>query len=402
MADELPSNDPARERPSEGVGDADTGEPEFGADFRDELAYRLRQQELIADFGLFVLKAAGIDEVMHEATRVAALGMNVTLCKLLEYREETDDLLVRTGVGWRQGTIGVARLEANTGSPAGYAYREQQAVLSNHLSSEDRFRTPRLLNVHGVRRALNVPVKYLGAPYGVLEVDSDNSGKFTTADIAFMQSIANTLSVAIERHADERELSLVREREALLAAEMRHRVKNILAVVSALISMTRREAVPDANAYADLLEGRIAALSSATDAGLGEDRDQANTEGIDPVDLSRRVLAPYGNCISVTGETRFVSSNDATPLALILHELATNAVKYGALSGAEGHLHLEWDTVDASARLQWTEHDGPRIESPTASDGFGQRMINRMLRSIGATIERDWRESGLVAVVTLA
>lgn len=402
MSSNEKSEGPTRVRASEHGGDADRGEPEFGADQQDELAYRLRQQELIAEFGLFALGASGIGEVMHHATRLAARGMNVDLCKFLEYRQESDDLLVRAGVGWKQGTVGIARLGADFESPAGYAYRTRVSVLSNHLSEESLFRTPRLLAEHGVRRALNVPVMYAGDPYGVLEVDSSNSSKFTTADIAFMQSIANTLSVAIERDVKERELAEALEREALLAAEMRHRVKNVLAVVSALISMARRQAGSDVDELARLMSGRIGALASATDAGLAVRIDASpDNPGVDPMDLTRRVLAPYEDRVTVSGNTRVISSGDATTLALVIHELATNAVKYGALSSPEGHVEIEWDTADARARMRWTERGGPSIGQAPDSPGFGQRMIDRMLRLTDGTIERDWNEDGFAAFVTL-
>ena len=385
------------------VGDADRGEPELGASREDELAYRLRQQELIAEFGVFALGASVIDEVMHQATRLAAQGMNVDLCKFLEYQDATDDLLVRAGVGWKPGTVGIARLGADFESPAGFAFKTQASVLSNHLDDEDRFRTPQLMRDHDVRRALNVPVLCDGKPYGVLEVDSGNTGKFTTADIAFVRSIANTLSVAIERQARELELARTHEREALLAAEMRHRVKNVLTLVDALIKMSRRDAGSDADAMADVLSGRIIALAAATDAGLV---NRAETEpddgrGIDPVELTRSVVAPYGSRIVIAGEARDVSKIDANLLALAIHELATNAIKYGALSSLDGRVEIEWTTANAKPGFVWREIGGPAIEQVSEMSGFGQQMIDRILRSTGGTVERHWNRDGLEAEIRL-
>ena len=88
-------------------------------------------------------------------------------------------LLMRAGVGWDEGLVGVASVGADIQSPSGYALRTGRPVISNHLESEERFRTPELLAAHGVRRAINVILQGDGAPYGVLEVDSRSEGEFT-------------------------------------------------------------------------------------------------------------------------------------------------------------------------------------------------------------------------------
>jgi two-component sensor histidine kinase len=387
---------------SNDVGNPKHGEPEFDALPKDELAYRLRQQELVAEFGLFALRTIGIDELLHHATRIAADGMNVDLCKFLEFSDDHGDLLVRAGVGWKDGTIGIARLGADLESPAGYAYQTQQSVLSNHLEEETRFRTPQLLVDHRVRRALNVPVKDHGKPYGILEVDSTRPGKFTIADIAFMQGIANTLAVAIERSERDRDLTDAREREGLFAAEMRHRVKNVFAVINGLISMSRREAGSDVDAFAKLMSGRIVALSSATEAGLSQFTVSGTDQNdFDPVALLHRVLKPYGDRIEITGRTDALAQRYATPLALVVHELATNAMKYGALSIAGGSIAILWSTTDAQVSLCWREYGGPRPLHSVGPSGFGSGMIDRILASVGSRIELDWLESGLTARIIL-
>jgi two-component sensor histidine kinase len=293
-------------------------------------------------------------------------------------------------------------LGADIESPAGYAYQTQQSVLSNHLEEETRFRTPQLLVDHRVRRALNVPVKYDGKPYGILEVDSTRSGKFTIADIAFMQGIANTLAVAIERSERDRDLTEAREREALFAAEMRHRVKNVFAVINGLISMSRREAGSDVDAFATLMSGRIVALSSATEAGLS----QVTASGLDqnefdPVALLHRVLKPYGNRIKIVGTTDAISQRYATPLALVVHELATNAMKYGALSSAGGRIAIQWSTTEGQGSLCWREYGAPHTLQSVGPSGFGSSMINRILASVDSRIEHNWNEDGLTARIML-
>ena len=85
--------------------------------------------------------------------------MQAQFAKVLEYQPEEERLMVRAGVGWKENTIDVVSLGADVGSPAGYAYRTGESVISNHLEAETRFRTPHLLTDHGVRRAINVLIE---------------------------------------------------------------------------------------------------------------------------------------------------------------------------------------------------------------------------------------------------
>jgi PAS domain S-box-containing protein len=175
----------------------------------EELAYRLRQQEFLAGFGLFALQAMDLDTLLQEACRIGANGLGGELSKVLEYRPEEDNFFLRAGIGWRPGVIGHAHAAADLGSAAGYCFRTGEAVLSSHLGApaaegEDRFRASPIMVEHGVRRAINVPIRGRDWSFGVLEIDSPQESKFTQADIAFLQGVANVLSVAMERVRVER------------------------------------------------------------------------------------------------------------------------------------------------------------------------------------------------------
>jgi GAF domain-containing protein len=88
---------------------------------------------------------------------------------------------------------------ADIESPTGYAFQTDEPVISNHLHKEHRFRTPQLLQEHGIKPAINVVIRCDEKPFGVLEVDSPIEGRFTGADTAFLQGFANLLGVAIDR-----------------------------------------------------------------------------------------------------------------------------------------------------------------------------------------------------------
>ncbi|MFP5512983.1 MAG: PAS domain-containing protein [Alphaproteobacteria bacterium] len=190
----------------------------------EELARRERQHALLARFGMAALKSADVGTLLQEATRLCAEGLGIELCKALEWVRDTggdatngERLLVRAGVGWHPGVVGRRTVGADLASPAGYALRTGDPVISNDLGTETRFRCPALLAEHGVRSAINVIIRGEGEPFGVLEVDSRQEGRFDAADAAFLQGFANLLGGAIDRARDAAERhrteALLRENE---------------------------------------------------------------------------------------------------------------------------------------------------------------------------------------------
>jgi len=189
-----------------------------------ELEYRLRQQALLAELGRRALAADAVDGLLQEATRLVALGLETSFCKVLEYLPDEGRLLVRAGVGWKDHVIGVATVGADLNSPAGYALHTGKPVIANDLASDRRFRVPRLLRRHGIQRAINVILSTDGKPFGVVEADSQVGGTFTEHDIDFLQAAANLLGVAIDRHEDATALKRLNENlEQRVAAEVAER-----------------------------------------------------------------------------------------------------------------------------------------------------------------------------------
>ncbi|OSN24795.1 putative sensor histidine kinase pdtaS [Pseudomonas syringae pv. actinidiae] len=136
---------------------------------------------------------------MTQACQAAALGMGTKFAKLLTLIPDQEDLLLAYGVGWEASDIGSALIGADDASPAGYALKTHRPVITNHLGEEVRFRTPSLLKKYGIKRAINVPVRGLSLPYGVLEVDSPDGNDFIESDLVFLEGIANVISMAVER-----------------------------------------------------------------------------------------------------------------------------------------------------------------------------------------------------------
>ena len=164
-----------------------------------ELDYRLRQQQLTAEFGYFSIKNKNFDVLLQKATEFAAQGLNTNFSKIMQYLPGENKFLICAGVGWGPGIVGEMKLLADLESPTGYAFLTGKPVISNHLAGETRFRTPSVLATHGIKRAINVIIWDEKIPFGVLEVDSQEEGDFNELDIAFLQSFANTLAIALER-----------------------------------------------------------------------------------------------------------------------------------------------------------------------------------------------------------
>src|SRR6202045_1261185 len=212
----------------------------------DELAtralrQRIRQQELLAELGVLALQRTSLIGMLNHTARVTSEGLGAEYCKVMEFLPAENRLLVRAGVGWEEGVVGSATVGADLASPAGYALRTGKPVISNHLENEQRFRTPELLQRHGIHRAMNVILQGDGRPFGVLEVDSRSDDEFVEQDLAFLQGAANILGMAIERDRHERNLKAALERHQSLLKEMNHRVKNSLTIVASMLHLQAKD-----------------------------------------------------------------------------------------------------------------------------------------------------------------
>jgi len=188
------------------------------------------------------------------------------------------------------------------------------------------------------------------------------------------------------------------ERQALLAREVDHRAKNALAIVQSIVRLTRADSIPT---YVASVEGRITALSRAHTV-LSNSRWQ----GADLIGIVEEELAAYrsdrGDRITITGPSVALQPSSAQTLTLALHELATNAVKYGGLSSAAGRLKVSWELKPTTLVLHWEESDGPRARKP-AKLGFGTRIIVASIEGqLGGQAKFLWGESGLNCVLTIA
>jgi PAS domain S-box-containing protein len=198
-----------------------------------------------------------------------------------------------------------------------------------------------------------------------------------------------TIDITDRKEAEQRQL--------LLAREVDHRAKNALAVVHAIVSLTRADSIAQ---FVAAVEGRVQALARAHSL-LSESRWQ----GANISDIVEEELAPYRaphfDRVKISGTSLSLDPSSAQALALALHELATNAAKYGALSKPSGRLQVSWSLTSGRLELRWIERGGPAPER-TDTSGFGIRVIKASVEGqLDGKVEFDWRPDGLRCSVSV-
>lgn len=190
------------------------------------------------------------------------------------------------------------------------------------------------------------------------------------------------------------------ELNELISRELSHRIKNIFAVIAGLIGISAPKK-GEAAAYAKEMAGRIAALGRAHNFARPHGPESAALQPFGGLlGLLGELMSPYdrseGRQYVITGDDMPVSDRSATPVALLVHELATNAVKYGALSQSEGRVDISTVEDGNDVVIEWTETGGPTISAKPDNSGFGTELSDiSIVSQLGGALERDWRETGL-------
>jgi len=193
------------------------------------------------------------------------------------------------------------------------------------------------------------------------------------------------------------------EEREVISQELSHRIKNIFAVISGLIAFAARARPEFAGVASDLRE-RITALGRAHDFVRPHSPASRTAVQSDSLKgLLSQLFAPYQGGdrerIGVVGEDIAIDDRSATPLALLFHELATNATKYGALSNDSGHVSVGIAIAGNDAVLAWHEQGGPPVTTPQSEGGFGSQLIElSAVRQLGGSVERLWHPDGLEVV----
>jgi two-component sensor histidine kinase len=258
-----------------------------------------------------------------------------------------------------------------------------------------------LAHAHGLRACWSMPIVAAdGRVLGTFANYYREPKAPTERDLEVIGMVTRTAAIAIERYRHELSRQRAEEQRILLLRELNHRVKNVFALTNSLLTMTARSA-GSVEELCSSVQGRLHALSRAHElvqSGFGID------EGLIARDVSLRelldnILAPYAHegrdeRIVVTGaEAIQISSKNITSIALVLHELATNAAKYGALREEAGRLDVSCDQADG-IRIKWSERLYGDTAPPSRS-GFGSTLVKRSIEGIGGAISYEWSAEGL-------
>jgi len=201
------------------------------------------------------------------------------------------------------------------------------------------------------------------------------------------------LFVGFLRDISERQAVSERQKRILLESE--HRVKNMLTVVAAIAQQTARSC-SDIDSFTEAFSGRLESLAKAHELLIGKVWEEVALSAIAEQVLGSDV--PEGRA-RFGGPEVLLKPRQVLGLSMILHELYTNAVKYGALCREGGRVELDWSRDGHEVQLVWTEVGGG-CEADVPSSGFGQRMIAMSVKSdLQGMIDRDWRQEGLRAVI---
>ena len=292
-------------------------------------------------------------------------------------------------------------------------FRGEGAVRSDDITQDPRY--GKNAPYHGmpkghlpVRSYLAVPVvSRRGEAMGSLLFAHPEAGRFTAGHEAIVAGLAAQAAVGIDnaRLYESAQIEIAERREAeearlVVLRELNHRVKNLFAIAVGMVTMTARTSTTK-EAMASTLSGRLRALAHAhqlirpTTTSEDQRAKQTNVSA-----MVERILAPHitggDHQITIDGPDVPVGPNGATSLALVLHELATNTAKYGALSESGGRVSITWRTEGAAMVMKWIERGGPVISGAPSRKGFGTELALMSAKGqLGGSIAHAWEEAGV-------
>ena len=355
-------------------------EPErFGVIFRDvtpEIQHGRRQAALI-ELGDLLRECPSTSEMMRLASEVVGTTLDASRAGYgyVDAAAETVDI----EQGWSApgvGSVAGPHRFSDYGRLRHWLASGEPLVISDVRQDERTAEDPSPLLAIGVGALVNMPVRERGQTVGVFFVHKSGPHRWTEDEVNFLRKVADRVQVGAARLRAE-------EQQQLINNEIAHRLKNQLAIVQAVASQTLRQAT-DLRTANDALSFRLAAMARATDVLMGADQSGAELH-----QLARTALGTHGSLVDrfrLSGPRIRFDPQISLALTLAFHELATNAVKYGALSNDTGHVDLSWavtmgpDGGEPRFTLQWQEVGGPTVQAPDRR-GFGSVMIERSLRA---------------------
>jgi PAS domain S-box-containing protein len=358
-----------------------------------EIETRTYQQAAVAEFGHRALAETDLQAVMKEAVTLITQTLGVEYCSVFELLPSGEELLLRAGIGWREGLVGRATVEAGAGSQAGYTLLSGEPVIVKNLNAEERFKASPLLREHRVVSSMSVVIRGRDRLFGVLGAYTKEQREFSGDDVNFFEAVANVLAAAVQRNEVEKKLREVREAERQRMARDLHD-EALQSLTWALAETQLLQKSFEDPKLEHRLEGMVEALkrtgqgmcSAIYDLRLeGGDEGQTLVEMLESlVELNRR---RFPECeIELCVEEGFcppLSGNTQVELLRLLREALTNAERH---SGAD-RIHI---TVGVTGSKLWAEvsDDGRGFDSTkTTAGGMGLHGMRERARALGGALE---------------
>jgi PAS domain S-box-containing protein len=369
-----------------------TDQAASGLAFREELRYWLADgSERIVDFAMHpirdragavvLLHPTGIDITERNRFELALRESEQRLRWLASIIESSDDAIVSKNL---DGVI----TSWNRGAERVFGYTAQEAVGQpiTIVIPDDRQDEERAILTR-IRRGERID------HYETVRQRKHGSLIVVSLTVSPVKNAEGKIVGASKIARDITQQKRSQEQIAILAREAEHRSKNLLANVQATVNLSQSDT---AEGLKKAIDGRIGALAKVHSLFV-----ESRWIGAELSTIATQELAPYSKeaRVCIDGPQILLKPDIAQAIAVILHELATNAAKYGALSATGGRVELKWShEADGRLTLRWTEMDGPAVRVPTCR-GFGTRVIEGMVGQLKGKVDFDWRPNGLVCEI---
>ncbi|BAR47245.1 MULTISPECIES: GAF domain-containing protein [Methylobacterium] len=361
---------------------------------RDALAEKERYKSVLLELGNRLRDLTRVAEVTRVVGKVAGTALNAS----------------RAGFGRLDATGEHVSIEPDWTAPgqvsvagdhhfAEYGDFHHGLMWGEPLVIHDAAADPRIASFMLALRPIDVaacadtPLREHGSTVALFFVHDRVPRTWTTQELEFMRAVADRVEVGVARLRAE-------EWQRLLNHELSHRMNNLFSMLQAVVAQTLRGAT-DVDEVREVLSRRLIALGKAHDILVGGAAERAPLAAV--VREGIGVLEGASERVRVAGPEIEVGAKAALSLALMLHEMTTNAVKYGALSVPDGRVEMSWSIREGDGgpllRLAWRERGGPPVRLP-ARKGFGTRLIERGLTGqVGGVLSLDYPPEGVACIV---
>jgi two-component sensor histidine kinase len=361
----------------------------------------LKQQKALATFGNFAFRQVTLQPVLDEAARICAACLDVSFSKICQYRPTEGDLLIVAGNGWSEGVVGGGISVANETSPQGRAFKTGEPQICPNLGEAKSYTLPAFYHEHKIVSTVDVIVAAKeGPPFGILEVDSQEAKEFDEHDIDFLTGFANVLAeaVATTTRAESLRTTLVRmaelvEEKEILSQELKHRVRNSLHLVYALLTSELNHPHDEQSTTAfRSIATRVMGLAEVFDHLLGTGMTRTINFGDYVAALCQNLPALYKDPhiqLTCTVEPVLLELDKATALGIVVTELVSNAYLH-AFSGSAGKIDVTLTVVADQASLLIGDNGVGFTEVETKRRGIG--LVKRLVRQVGGTLRRPEKQ----------